>query len=230
MQETQVQSLGLERSPGEGNGKSLQYSCLGNPRNRGAWRATVHGVIKSWTQLSTTQYTASVYIFQSNLTYFQWALCFENPFMFCDYPSDGFIIISLHNLLIHCIMYHCLMLHNVSHPTDRHPYHLHFPTTTNNVAVNMELCLCLCLCLCLYLYLSPWAELLSHRVYFYLIWLKTTGLLLRMTITVSTSIRSSGEFCYYRTTLSGSIHPEAAEWRVWTLGLNCPSLSPSSDT
>ena len=35
---------GLGRSPGEGNGNPLQYSCLGNPMDRGAWRATVHGV------------------------------------------------------------------------------------------------------------------------------------------------------------------------------------------
>ena len=32
--------------PGEGNGNSLQYSCLGNPTDRGGWRATVHGVAK----------------------------------------------------------------------------------------------------------------------------------------------------------------------------------------
>ena len=43
---------GLERSPGEGNGNPLQYSCLGNPMDRGAWQTTVHGVAKSWTQLS----------------------------------------------------------------------------------------------------------------------------------------------------------------------------------
>ena len=36
--------LGSERSPGEGNGSLLQYSCLGNPKDRGAWRATVHGI------------------------------------------------------------------------------------------------------------------------------------------------------------------------------------------
>ena len=35
---------GLRRSPGEGNGNPLQYSCLENPMDRGAWRATVHGV------------------------------------------------------------------------------------------------------------------------------------------------------------------------------------------
>ena len=36
----------LVRSPGEGNGNPLQYSCLGNPLDRGGWRATVHGVAK----------------------------------------------------------------------------------------------------------------------------------------------------------------------------------------
>ena len=43
---------GLERSPGEGNGNPLQYSRLENLMDRGAWRATVHGAAKSWTQLS----------------------------------------------------------------------------------------------------------------------------------------------------------------------------------
>ena len=42
----------LGRSPGEGNGNSLQYSCLGNPMDRGAWRAAGLGVAKSQTQLS----------------------------------------------------------------------------------------------------------------------------------------------------------------------------------
>ena len=43
---------GLGRSPGEGNGNPLQYSCLENPMDREAWWATVHGVAKSRTQLS----------------------------------------------------------------------------------------------------------------------------------------------------------------------------------
>ena len=43
---------GLGRSPGEGNGNPLQYSSLENPMDRGAWWATVHGVVKSRTQLS----------------------------------------------------------------------------------------------------------------------------------------------------------------------------------
>ena len=51
MQETQVQSLGGENSPGEGNGNPLQCSCLENSMDRGAWWASVHGVAKSWTGL-----------------------------------------------------------------------------------------------------------------------------------------------------------------------------------
>ena len=43
---------GWGRSPGEGNGNPLQYSCQENPMDRGAWWATVHGVPKSQTQLS----------------------------------------------------------------------------------------------------------------------------------------------------------------------------------
>ena len=42
---------GWERSPGEGNGSPLQYSCLKNLMDRGAWWATVHRVAKNWTQL-----------------------------------------------------------------------------------------------------------------------------------------------------------------------------------
>ena len=43
---------GSGRCPGEGNGNPLQYSGLENPMDRGAWRATIHGVTKSQTQLS----------------------------------------------------------------------------------------------------------------------------------------------------------------------------------
>ena len=50
--ETWVQPLGWEDSPGERNGNPLQYSCLENPMDGGAWRATVHGVAKSRTRLS----------------------------------------------------------------------------------------------------------------------------------------------------------------------------------
>ena len=43
---------GLGRSPGEGNGYPLRYSCLENSMDRGAWQVTVHGVAKNQTQLS----------------------------------------------------------------------------------------------------------------------------------------------------------------------------------
>ena len=46
---------GWGRSPAQGNGNPLQYSCLGNPRDRGAWLATVHGVAK---ELDTTEHNA----------------------------------------------------------------------------------------------------------------------------------------------------------------------------
>ena len=43
---------GSGRFPGEGNGNTLQYPCLENSMDRGAWQATVHGVTKNQTQLS----------------------------------------------------------------------------------------------------------------------------------------------------------------------------------
>ena len=48
---------GLGRSPGEGNDNPLQYPCLGNLMDRGAWRAAVYGVTKSQTQLSDFHFT-----------------------------------------------------------------------------------------------------------------------------------------------------------------------------
>ena len=44
---------GLERVPGEGHGNPLQYSCLENPMDRGAWQAMIHMVTKSQTWLAT---------------------------------------------------------------------------------------------------------------------------------------------------------------------------------
>ena len=50
MQKTCVRSLGWEDPLEKGHGNPLQYSCLGNPMDRGNWRATVHRITKSWTQ------------------------------------------------------------------------------------------------------------------------------------------------------------------------------------
>ena len=53
---------GLRRSPGEGNGNSLQYSCLENPMDQGVWQATVHGVGKSqtWQNMVHNKYTSNI--------------------------------------------------------------------------------------------------------------------------------------------------------------------------
>ena len=65
---------GSGRSPGEGNGNPLQFSCLGNSMDRGAWQTTVHGVAKSQTQLSNCpctcgnnhcQYVLNIYYYQT---------------------------------------------------------------------------------------------------------------------------------------------------------------------
>ena len=57
---------GLGRSLGEGNGNPLQYYCLENSMDRGAWQATVHGVSKSWTQLTSC---SSCFLFFNLLTW-----------------------------------------------------------------------------------------------------------------------------------------------------------------
>ena len=54
---------GSRRSPGGGHGNPLQYPCLENPMDRGAWRATVHGVTESQTQLSMHTQSVICYIF-----------------------------------------------------------------------------------------------------------------------------------------------------------------------
>ena len=53
----------LGRSPGEGHGNPLQYSCLENPMDKGAWRAAVHRVSKSQTQLKQVSIYIYIYIY-----------------------------------------------------------------------------------------------------------------------------------------------------------------------
>ena len=50
---------GLGRSPGEGNGNPLKYSCLGNPMHKGAWQATVYGVKRVGNNLVTRLLTTN---------------------------------------------------------------------------------------------------------------------------------------------------------------------------
>ena len=60
--------LGSGRSPGEGHGSPLQYSCLENPMDRGAWWAIVHGVAKSRTRLSDVTFTFTFLTSYSSLS------------------------------------------------------------------------------------------------------------------------------------------------------------------
>ena len=65
-------------SPGEVNGHLLQYSCLENPMDRGAWLATVHGVTKSQTNLPTKQQFHCYSLARRNTKYPSSVLPFEN--------------------------------------------------------------------------------------------------------------------------------------------------------
>ena len=69
---------GSGRFPEEGNGKPLQYSCLGNPMDGGTWWAAVHGVAKSRTRLSVFTFTFHSCIRQGNGNPLQCS-CLENP-------------------------------------------------------------------------------------------------------------------------------------------------------
>ena len=62
---------GLGRSPGEGNGYPLQYSCLENPMGREAWQAIVHGVTKVGHNLATKPPSLSLYFIYSVLKIMQ---------------------------------------------------------------------------------------------------------------------------------------------------------------
>ena len=53
---------------GEGNGIPFQYSCLENPMDGGAWRATVHGVAKSWIRLSDCTFTFHFHALEKEMT------------------------------------------------------------------------------------------------------------------------------------------------------------------
>ena len=68
---------GLGRSPGEGNGNPLQYSCLENSMDGGAWLATVHGVAKSWTQLS-------------DFTFYSWMFSFPWSIVLLDVTGSKY--------------------------------------------------------------------------------------------------------------------------------------------
>ena len=75
-------SPGLGRYPGEGNGNPLQYYCLENPMDRGAWYATVYGVTKSQTRLSnfTSHYLLIGLLTLDSVQRIKWHI--YNPILF----------------------------------------------------------------------------------------------------------------------------------------------------
>ena len=64
---------------GEGNGTPLQYSCLENPMDGGAWWAAVHGVAKSWTRLSDFTFTFHFHALEKEMANPLQCSCLENP-------------------------------------------------------------------------------------------------------------------------------------------------------
>ena len=68
---------GSGRSPGGGNGNLLQYSCLENPMDRGAWQAIVHGITKSQMQLSMHTYHYAVFTYMLYL--YTYAIFIDGP-------------------------------------------------------------------------------------------------------------------------------------------------------
>ena len=64
---------------GEGNGTPFQYSCLENPMDGGAWWATVHGVAKSWTQLSDFTFTSHFHALEKEMATHSSVLAWRIP-------------------------------------------------------------------------------------------------------------------------------------------------------
>ena len=74
---------GSVRSPGGGHGYALQYSCLENPMDRGAWQAMVHRVAKGWTQLKQLHTCMKVKV---SVTQLCWILCDPSD---CNLPGPS---------------------------------------------------------------------------------------------------------------------------------------------
>ena len=66
---------------GEGNGSPLQYSCLENPMDGGAWWAAVHGVVKSWTRLTDFTFTSQFHALEKEVATHSSVLAWRIPGM-----------------------------------------------------------------------------------------------------------------------------------------------------
>ena len=92
---------GSRRSPGEGNGNPLQYSCLKNPMDGGVWQATVHEVAKSQTQLS--DFICFLLVKKqspASKTVWKWCLCYINQILIFSLAVSGIISVKFAFFLI----------------------------------------------------------------------------------------------------------------------------------
>ena len=87
--------LSITHISGEGNGTPLQYSCLENPMDRGAWWAAVHGVAKSWTRLSDFTFTFHFHALEKEMATHSSVLAWRIPGM--GEPS-GLLSMGLHRV------------------------------------------------------------------------------------------------------------------------------------
>ena len=83
------------RSPGEGNGSPLQYSCLENPMDRGAWWAPVHGVMKSWTRLKQLRTDR----WNNTYTHYTYMICNISHVMY------NHVCVCVHTSVCVCVKY-----------------------------------------------------------------------------------------------------------------------------
>ena len=102
VQETRVQSLGWEDSPGEGNGNPLQYSCRENPMDGEAWWAAVHGVTKSRKPLSDLTFTLAflAFLLKSRIWYQEGRDSFPGGSVVKNPPANAGDMGSIPNLEI----------------------------------------------------------------------------------------------------------------------------------
>ena len=85
----------LEMKIGEGNGTPLQYSCLGNPMDGGAWWAAVHGVAESWTRLSDFTFTFHFHALEKEMATHSSVLAWRIP---GTVETGGLLSMKLHRV------------------------------------------------------------------------------------------------------------------------------------